>query len=121
MSKFEELDFAMEAAKEEGLGAFTVPIDGCMKEVGEWHTARMDDIHRLSATGGVVRVQLKLKEDSAPAPPSELEKALEEKVKQEKADAILESKPEPEPEPAPEPEAPKLDIPPSAFDGDNLT
>lgn len=117
MSKFEELDFAMEAAKEAGLRAFTVPLDDCMKEVGEWHTARMDDIHRLSATGGVVRVQLKLKEDAAPAPPSQIQKALEEKAKQEKADAIL----EPKPEPAPEPEAPKLDIPPNAFDGDNLT
>jgi hypothetical protein len=121
MSKFEELDFALEEAREAGLRAFTVPLDDCMKEVGKWHTARMDDIHRLSATGGVVRVQLKTKEDVVPAPPSQLEKALEAKAKEEKADAILEFSPEPAPEPAPEPEAPKLDIPPKAFDGENLT
>lgn len=79
MSKFEELDFAMEAAKEAGLRAFTVPLDDCMKEVGEWHTARMNEIHRLSATGGVVRVQLKAGDKPEP-PKSQLEIALEEKA-----------------------------------------
>ena len=79
MSKFEELDFAMEAAKEAGLRAFTVPLDDCMKEVGEWHTARMDELHRVSTTGGVVSVQLKAaKPADAPAPQkSQLEIALE--------------------------------------------
>lgn len=113
MSKSEELDFALEEAKEAGLLGFSLPADGCKAEINDWHVANADQLLKLTCIGGVVKVQLKPKDDVAPAPPSHLEKMLTEKAKEEKADAIL--------EPAPEPEAPKLDIPPNAFDGDNLT